>query len=147
MVLLHFKYFKQTEPKKSEKIDGVLPKTDGPLSTLMPTSSTQAANKVVCATMLDSESPIVTETDGGNDSATKCCGNYQFFSPKEKVELGKRAVEYGIISTIQYFERVDHQECFLSPSTSFAWKEHYLKELTNRKHAEVPEVKELLAKK
>ena len=98
MVLL--KYFKQIEPKKSEKIDEVLPKTDGPLLTLMPTSGIQAANKAVRAMLLDSESPSMTETDSGNDSATKHCENYQFFSPKEKVELDKRAAEYGITSTI-----------------------------------------------
>ena len=93
------KYFKQIEPKKSEKIDAVLPKTDGPLSTLMPTSAIQAANQAVRATLLDSESPV-TETDEGNDCTTKHRGNYQFFSPKEKAELGKRAAEYGITSTI-----------------------------------------------
>ena len=140
------KYFKRIEPKKSEKIDAVLPKTDGPLSTLMLTSVIQAANQAVRATLLDSESPV-TETDGGNDCTTKRRGNYQFFSPKEKAELGKRAAEYGITSTIRYFVKVDCQERPLSPSTLFAWKEHYLKELAKRKHDEVPEVKELTPKK
>ena len=65
----------------------------------MPTSAVQVANQAVCATLLDSESPL-TETDGGNDCTTKHRGNYQFFSPKEKAELGKRAAEYGITSTI-----------------------------------------------
>ena len=141
------KYFKRIEPKKSEKIDEVLPKTDGPLSTLMPTSAIEAANKAVRDTLLDSETSAVTETDGGNDSVTKRRGNYQFFSPKEKAELGKRAAEYGITSTIRYFARVDRQERSLSPSTLFAWKEHYLKELQKRKRDELPEVKELPPKK
>ena len=102
------KYIKRIEPKKSEKIDAVLPKTDGPLSTLMPTLlCIQAANQAVRTMLLDPESPSVTETDGGSDSATKRHGNYQFFSPKEKAKLGKRAVEYGIISTIRYFVRVE----------------------------------------
>ena len=56
MILL--KYFKQIEPKKSEKIDKVLPKTDGPLSTLMPTSGIQAANKAIRAMRLDSEALV-----------------------------------------------------------------------------------------
>ena len=110
------KYFKWMEPKKSKKIDGVLPKTDGHLSTLMPTITVQAANKAVCATLLDSKSLSVTETDDGNDSATKCGGNYIFVSPKEKAEQGKRAAKYGVTSTIQYFVRDDHQECSLSPT-------------------------------
>ena len=141
------KYFKRIEPKKSEKIDAVLPKTDSPLSTLMPTSAIHAANKAVRVTLLDTESPSVTEADGGNDGATKCRGNYQFFSPKEKAELGKRAAKYGITSTIRYFVRIDHQERSLSPSTLFVSKKHYLKELAKRKHDEVPEVKELPPKK
>ena len=41
----------------------------------------------------------------------------------------------------QYFVRVDHQQCSLSPSTLFAWKEHYLKELAKRKHGDISEVK------
>ena len=44
------KYFKQIEPKKSEKIDAILPKTDGLLSILMPTSTIQAANKAIQST-------------------------------------------------------------------------------------------------
>ena len=107
------KYFKQIEPKKSEKIDAVLPKTDGPLLTLMQTSAIQVANQAIRATLLDSESPM-SETDGGNGCTTKRRGNYQFFSPKEKTELGKRAAEYGITSTIQCFVKVDHQERSLS---------------------------------
>ena len=112
-----------------------------------PTFAIQAANKAAHVMLLDSESPSVTETDGGNDSATKCRGNYQFFSPKEKAELGKRVAEYGITSTIRYFVRIDRQERSLSPSTLFTWKEHYLKELVKRKHDEVPEMKELPPKK
>ena len=71
------------------KIDAVLPKISGPLANVMPNSAIQVANKAIRATLL--ESPRVTETDGENYSETKCHGNYQFFSPKEKVELGKRA--------------------------------------------------------
>ena len=137
------KYFKRIEPKKSQKIDVVLPKTDGPLSTLMPTSATQAANQAILATLLDAES-LVTETNGGNDCKTKHHGNYQFFSPKE---LGKSAAEYRITSSIRYFVKINHQERSLSPSTLFAWKEHYLKEVAKKKHDKAPEVKELPPKK
>lgn len=62
------------------------------------------------------------------------------------VQKNKRAAEHEITSTIRYLVRVDRQERSLSPSTLFAWKEHYLKELAKRKH-EVPEVKELSPKK
>jgi len=38
------KYFKQIEMKRTEKVDSILPKDDGPLATLMPSSAIQAAN-------------------------------------------------------------------------------------------------------
>ena len=66
---------------------------------------------------------------------------------KRQNYIGKRAAEYGITSTIRYFVRIDHQERSFSPSTLFAWKKHYLKELAKRKHDEVLEVKELPPKK
>ena len=141
------KYFKRLEPKKSEIIDTVLPKNDGPLANLMPNSAVEAANKAVRATLL--ESPRVpTEKDGDNaDSRKKRRGSYQFFTPKERAELGKRAAECGMTSTIRYFTKVDGQERSLSPSTLFTWKEQYLRELAKRKHDEDPEVKQLPLRK
>ena len=50
MVLL--KYFKRIDFKKPEKVEAVLPKMDGPLATLMPVSSIEAANKAVRAQMM-----------------------------------------------------------------------------------------------
>ena len=100
------KYFNKLNQKKSETTDAVLPEIDGPLVNVMPSSDIQTANKAICATLL--ESPHGSETNGGNDNETKHHGNYQFFTPKEKAALGKRAAEYGITSTIRYFVRVDH---------------------------------------
>jgi len=59
----------------------------------------QAANKAIRATLL--ESPCVTETNGGNDGATKCRRNFQFFSPKEEAELGIR--ELPSMESLQLF--------------------------------------------
>ena len=61
------------EPKKSEKINAVLSEIDGPLVNVMPSSAIQVANKAIRTMLL--ESPHVTETNGGNDSETKCHGN------------------------------------------------------------------------
>ena len=110
----------------------------------------QAANTAVRAKLL--ESPYVTENDvaAGSDSSTctsKRRGKYQFFMQKEQAKYGRRAAEYGITPTIRYFAKVDKQECTLSPSTIFAWKENYLKELAKRKHDELTEVEVLLPKK
>jgi len=103
------KYFKRVEPKKNEKMDTVLPKVDGPLAKLMPMSSIQAVNTAVHTKLL--ESLYVTESDvaAGNDHdacTSKRRGKYQFFTPKEKAEYGKRAATYGITSTIRYLPKL-----------------------------------------
>ena len=41
------KYFKRIEPSKEERIQSVLPKSDGPLVHLMPSSAIEVANSVV----------------------------------------------------------------------------------------------------
>ena len=46
------KYFKQVDAKKPMKIDIVLPKPDGPLSSVMPSSSIESANVAVKKAML-----------------------------------------------------------------------------------------------
>jgi len=50
-------------------------------------------------------------------------------------------------SIASYFAKVDKKDRTLSPSTSFGWKENYLKELAKRKNDELPKVKELPPKK
>ena len=80
-----------------------------------------------------------------------CSGNYEtkegLGCKQEQAKYGRRAAEYGITPTIRYFTKVHKQECTLSPSTIFAQKENYLKELAKRKHDKVTEVKVLLPKK
>ena len=41
------KYFKRIEPSKEERIQSVLPKPDGPLARLIPSSAIEAANSAV----------------------------------------------------------------------------------------------------
>jgi len=41
------KYFKHIKPSKEERIQGVLPKPDGPLALLMPSSAIEVANSAV----------------------------------------------------------------------------------------------------
>ena len=61
------KYFKRIDSKKPEKVEAVLPKTDGPLATLMPVSSIEAANKAVRAQMMENARAI--EPHEGENSA------------------------------------------------------------------------------
>jgi len=142
------KYFKRAEPTKNEKIDSVLPKVDGPLGKLMPMSAIRAANTAVRAKLLESRHVTEADAAAGSDGDTiKHRGRYQIFTSKERAEYGRRAAEYGITPAIRHFAKVDLKHRTLSPSTIFAWKENYLKELAKRKHDEEPEVKELPPKK
>ena len=139
------KYFKRVEAKRTEKVDSILPKSDGPLATLMPSSAIQAANSAVHAKMLESGSRVADADDEDDSSKARRRGGYQYFTPMEKAQYGRRAAECGLTSTIRYFSKVDKNERTLSPSTLFGWKENYLKELAKRKNDELP--KELPPKK
>ena len=57
------------------------------------------------------------------DEEIVCWEKYQHFTDKERVELGKRASEHGITSTIHYFVAKPGEQN-LSPSTLFVWKEN-----------------------
>jgi len=58
------KYFKCIEPSKEERIQSVLPKPDGPLAHLMPSSAIEAANSTVFE--------IFTNGTIDEDSPTPC---------------------------------------------------------------------------
>jgi len=78
------KYFKL-------KSDSVLPNPNGPLSKLVPSSSIIAVNKAVKDAISQS---------------TKAHGPYMQFTAEEKARMGKRAAEFGIASTVRYFNKI-----------------------------------------
>ena len=88
MVIL--KYFKRVEVKKTEKFDCILLKNDGPLTTLMSSSAIQAANSAVRTKMLESSSRVANDDENSDVSKARHRGSYQFFTPMEKVEFGRR---------------------------------------------------------
>ena len=137
------KYLKRVDAKKPIKIDNVLPKPDGPLSSVMLMSSIESANVAVKKVMLIA-SRVTTKDDEIDD---KRHGTYQHFTSKEKLGLGKRAAELGISSTVHYFTAKSGEERTLSPSTLFAWKEKYLRKLKQRHSDENPSINELPNKK
>ena len=61
--------------------------------------------------------------------------------------LASRAAEPRITSTVRYFAKVDTKQRQLFPSTLFAWKENYLKELSKRQLDKDQGVDELPPKK
>ena len=89
-------------------------------------------------------SRVTAEDDEIDD---KRRGTYQHFTSKEKLGLDKRAAELGI-STVRYLTAKSGEErTGLSPSTLFAWKEKYLRELKQRRSDEDPSINELPSKK
>ena len=137
------KYFKRVDVKKPTKIDIVLPKPDGPLSSVMPSSSIEPVNFSVKNAML--MAPRVTAEDDEID--VKRRGTYQHFTSKEKLELGKRAAKLGISSTVCYFTAKPGEERTLSPSTLFAWKGKYLDQVKQRSSDEDSNKNKLPSKK
>ena len=81
------KYFKCIEPSKEEKIQSMLPKPDGLVALLIPSSDIKAANSAV--------REFLTNKPIDEDSPTPCNkitlktvrGTCQIFSDKEKSEL------------------------------------------------------------
>ena len=75
-----------------------LPKPQGPLSKVMPSSSIAAANEEVKRVLEIEEK----KSDPGSNPATKR-SPYQHFTPEEKLLIGKREAECGVTSSIRYF--------------------------------------------
>ena len=133
-------YLKCFDREKPTKIDTVLPKPDGPLSSVMPMSSIESANVAVKKVMLTAS--CVTEDD--EIDGCKHRATHQNFTSKDRLELGKRV---GIKSTVRYFTTKSGEERTLSPSTLFAWKGKYLYELKQRHSDKDPSRNELPSKK
>ena len=79
-----------------QRADPLLPKPDGPLSTVVPSSSITAANKEV------KQAPDLS--DGARGKASDPMpkhGKYEHYTGTEKAQIGKRAAEHGVTATIQ----------------------------------------------
>jgi len=121
-------YFKRANVKRENKVDSVLPKSDGSLSRIMPMSSIEVANAAVREVMMKAPKVKENEEMDCNEHIVRR-GKYQRFTDKERLALGKRAYNHGITSTILYFIASPGEERHLSPSTLFAWKDKCAKEL------------------
>ena len=72
-----------------------LPKPEGRLCAVMPSSSIAAANKV---------KQILDKANKPEENLAKC-GAYEHFTPEEKAQIGKRAAEYGVTASLRYYSR------------------------------------------
>ena len=99
-----------------EKKTSVLPSPTGPLSKEIPSSSIVAANAEVSKVL--------------NEKFSIKRGEYTKLTSKEKAEIGKRASEHGIASTIRHLAKKYPN---LKESSVRTWKNIYLAELRRRR--------------
>jgi len=111
------KYFKL-------KSDSVLPNPNGPLLKLVPSLSIIAANKAV--------KDAISQN-------TKAHGPYMQINAEEKARMGKRAAEFGIASTVKYFNKI-YSDCEVKESSIRTWKNNYKDEVNKRKRAGEEEI-------
>ena len=124
-----FKYFKRGDPAHPK----VLPQPDGPLATLMPSSSIVAANKEVKTALDSSVENKTDEISGKKSEKSSKRGRYDIYSPEEKASIGKRAAEHGVTSTIRYYAKKYPERPLLKESSVRTWKNKYTAELGRRK--------------
>ena len=89
-----WKYLKRISAENKPSTKDCLPQESGPLSRSIPSSAIASANKAVLKSM---ESAMKQEGRG----------KYGKYSSKERAEVGRRAAEFGITSTIKYYETVN----------------------------------------
>ena len=127
--------------KKKNDHDHGLPDPRGPLSRVVPSSSITSANLKVKAVMEEMKSSP-TRDDSSHSTSR---GPYAKYTLEQKAQIGKRAAEEGVASTVRHFAKKYPK---LKESTVRDWRNAYVLEL-KKKRGEGNEtvVKELPAKK
>jgi transposase-like protein len=125
------RYFKR-------KDDGLLPDPRGPLCGVVPSSSITCANAKVKAVLeADLKSSLT--------SSIASRGPYTKYTAEQRAQIGKRAAEEGVASTVRYFA---NKYPNLKESTVRDWRNAYRYDLKKRRSAgDDTAVKELTAKK
>ena len=122
-----WKYLKkisvESQYDKKPSMNDCLPQESGPLSRNVPSSAIASANKAVLKSM--------------ENAKQVRRGKYGKYSSKEKADIGRKAVEFGITATMKYYESVNPQRQ-LPSSSVYTWKVQYLNELAKRNGEELP---------
>ena len=103
------RYFKVSQDTK-------LPDPRGPLSKEVPLTAIMAANNEV---------EHVVELQRG-----KMRGTYTKFTPEQKAEIGKQAVEHGVAATVRYYKK---RFPGIKESSVCTWKNVYTSEIGKRR--------------
>jgi hypothetical protein len=74
-----------------------LPDPSGPLSKIVPSSSIEVANSRV--------SPLLTHNQTEKKVEKKTRGPYKKLTGEKRAEIGRRAAEHGVASTVRYYRR------------------------------------------
>ena len=122
IILSLLQYYKIKRP--------VFPNPNGPLARVVPSSSIVATNEVVKNVI----SEATAGTSEGLKGSLKEQGPYVQFNPEEKARIGKRAVEYGVASTVRHF-KCTFSDLEMKESSVRTWRNKYLDGLSKRKRA------------
>ena len=103
----------------------------------MPSSAIKSANTAI--------SEVVSAEVAKKEKSPR--GTYQHYSAKERADIGRRASEYGLNSSITHYAKLNPSRA-LPMSSDYTWKANYLKELNKRKKEEdLTDITELPNKK
>ncbi len=111
-----YNFFTRVEKGESSR----LPDPRGPLSKIIPSSSISAANSEV--------------EKCGETADCKKRSHYTKFTSEQRAEIGRRAAEHGVASTIRYYTG----QFSLKESTIRGWRDGYLREMKTRKMEKKP---------
>lgn len=112
-----YKFFARVEKGETSR----LPDPRGTLSKVIPSSSIAAANTEV-------------EKCGQSNPAAGKRKQYAKFTPEQRAEIGRRAAEHGVASTIRYYA----SQYSLKESTIRGWRDSYIREMKKRKMENKP---------
>ena len=87
-----YKYF--TCKSKTESKYDVLPDPHGPLASIIPSATIEAANE-----------SVVKVLEGSQEVTSRSRGQYEVFSPKEKAAIAKCAIEVGVTKAIRKLQK------------------------------------------
>ena len=80
-----WKYFTSKEPTKQEAVEAILPKLEGPLSMLMPSSAIKTENSTVSEYLLSTKGSIKSPTCNEDEvQSSNIHGIYQIFGNTER---------------------------------------------------------------
>ena len=96
-----------------------LPDPSGILSKSIPSSAIEAASTAI-------------QNVSENEAPSSKRGKYQYYSDKERAEIAKRAINFGITTTIHHYKSLYPTRGPTPVSSIDTWKQKYLEELKIR---------------